>query len=212
MKSHRKIAILLLPVLLMTTSGVVFGETQIRSENQNRVNNPETGTMTQEQERERLETNLQEAKPDYAPQNGAAQSRYQRMNQALESMARLSYRLGNPDLGEQVQSVVRNQANAEDVINQGIDQAEKRSAATKFLLGPDYQALSEVKREVEQNQVRIRELNQIHAQIKNAGDQQELSVHINTLEQQNTALQDHLEELTSGFSLFGWFFRLIYWS
>jgi hypothetical protein len=219
MKTNKKLAAILLPALLVAASSLfsadlALGVTQSQSqqENQNRVNNPETGEMTQEQEREQLEKKVQEAKPEYSPQNGASQSRYQRVNQALESMARLSHRLGNQNLGEQIQNIVRNQANAEDVINQGIDNAQRRSALTRFFLGPNYQELADVKREMERNQLRIQELNKIKAQIKNESDQQELTLHITTLEQQNTALQNNLKELTSGFSLFGWFFRLLYWS
>jgi len=125
-------------------------------------------------------------------------------------LTRLANRVENAGVANQLYEIVQVQVSAEDRVNQAIDRAERRSAVVKFFFGPDYKSLKDVKGELEQNRLRIQELNQIRAQISNQGDQTELDNQIAVLEEQNTALQNQLNDLVSGFSLLGWLFRLIY--
>lgn len=210
-------AVLLVLICAPWAKGVALcTETPKREETQTQENNPGTGTITQEQEREReqeelqLQEKLQESKPQYSPKNEDAQKRVGSVGSALENLTRLANRVENAGVANQLYEIVQVQVSAEDRVNQAIDRAERRSAVVKFFLGPDYKSLKDVKGELEQNRLRIQEFNQIRAQISNQGDQTELANQIAVLEEQNTALQNQLNDLVSGFSLLGWLFRLIY--
>ncbi len=79
----------------------------------------------------------------------------------------------------------------------------------KSLIGPDYKALKALNQEMEQNQLRIQQLEQIKTQLSNQGDLQMVQEAIEALTAQNTSLQDMVktEEATS--SLLGWLFKML---
>jgi len=181
--------------------------TQIQNQNteQTQSNSTQTGTMTQEQKQTQLQNNV----PQYTPQN---QNSYMHMNQVqneVENMLNFSYSLQNQGLANQIQTVAQNQVQSEDKVNEAIDMADKRGSFSKFFIGPDYKQLKLVKQEMEQNQLRIQELNQIMTQLSNQSEQTELQNIIQTLEMQNTELQNQLNNQISGFSIFGWLFKWI---
>ena len=177
--------------------------TQNREENQERTNNPETGTMTEEQ------TQLNNATSSYAPQNQTTQQHVAQVQSTVQNMIQLSYRLNNENIGSQIRTMAQNQIKSEDTANQALEKAQTRSNFAKFFIGANYTQLKTVKQEMEQNQLRIQEFQQICNQISNSADQTELQNQIQILEEQNTALQNQLDSEESGFSLFGWLIRLI---
>ncbi len=121
----------------------------------------------------------------------------------------LSANLQDTTIGEQIRVIARNQGESEDVVNQSLEKAQNRRAFAKFFVGPAYSQLKNVKQQIEQNQLRIQQLNQIAAQISNQADQTNLQNQIQILEKQNTDLEEQLNQDTKGFSLFGWLSKLI---
>jgi len=182
---------------------------QNREETQTQTNNPDTGVMTQEQERTELQVELQESKPSYTPRSQMAQQHMSQVALAVENMIKLASRLGYSGTGDQIRVIARSQGESEDNVNQALDKAQTRSRFAKFFVGPNYKELKEAKQEIEQNRLRIQELNQIMSQISNETDKTELANQIEILEQQNTVLQNNLDEVTSGFSLFGWLSKIV---
>jgi hypothetical protein len=184
--------------------------TQNRETSQEQTNNPGAGTMTEEQQREEEQTQLNNATSSYTPQNQASQQYVLQVQSAVQNMIQLSYRLNNENLGSQIRTMAQNQIKSADAANQALEKAQARSDFAKFFIGANYTQLKTMKQEMDQNQLRIQELQQICSQISNAIDQTELQNQIQILEQQNTALQNQLNNEESGFSLFGWLMRLIH--
>ncbi|MFA6492636.1 MAG: hypothetical protein WCV58_00605 [Patescibacteria group bacterium] len=180
-----------------------------QNQNTTQTNNPETGVMTQEQTNTQLQSELQESMPSYSPKGQFSQERMSQISLTLESMVMLSNRLENSNIKEQINSIAHNQANSEDMVNQSLDKAESRSKVAKFFVGPNYKELKNVKQEIEQNRLRIEELNRIMSQITNQTDKTELQNQIQILEIQNTSLEEELDIDIQGFSLFGWLSKSI---
>jgi hypothetical protein len=177
--------------------------TQNREENQERTNNPETGTMTEEQ------TQFNNAASNYVPQNQATQQHAAQVQSTVQNMIQLSYQINNESLGNQIRTMAQEQINSEDNANQALEKAQMRSNFAKFFVGADYAQLKIVKQEMEQNQLRIQALQQMCDQISNESDRTELKNQLQTLEEQNISLQDQLRNEESGFSLFGWIIKFI---
>lgn len=184
--------------------------TQSQTSTQTQTNNPGTGVMTQEQARTELQT-LQQSQPTYSPLREASQVRLRATSEAVQNMLTIASRVAtqNQAISDQIQTAAQAQIQAQDKINQALDKAESRSAFIKFFIGPNYKELKTVKQEMEQNQLRIQELNQIATQINNSTDQTELKAQIKILEEQNASLNEQLNKDTKGFSLFGWLTRII---
>jgi len=192
---------------------------EVRTEVKTRVleNNPEVGTMTMEQAREvvreeareMVQDKIQVAKPEYTPNNGASKERCDLVSQAIEEITVSSSIIESEVLGVQLENSAKDYSNSVDSANEALDTADQRSVFAKFFIGPNYNQLKEVKAQMEQNRVRVENMNQVCSQIENSGDQAEIKTQVQILEDQNTALQSQVDEEEAGFSLFGWLVRLI---
>lgn len=177
------------------------------SQAQQRSNDNQVSMKVEEDED--TEQKVKEAKPEYSPRSENAKEHMSEVAKAVEELVRSAERMEDPGIGEQVREIAQAQSESEDKINQAIDKAEGRGALLKFVLGPNWGELKEAKKEMEQNQVRIRELNRLMEQVQNESEKQALKEQIAVLENQNTQLADNLEEQTKGFSLLGWLFKWI---
>lgn len=194
-------------------------DTSVRTEIKNRVleNNPLVGEMAMEEVRELVREEatglvadkIQASRPEYSPAISASQVRKSEVEDACNDAIVLSAMMADETLGQKLENSAKTYLLSEDKVNQALDDADVRTGFAKFFVGPNYGELATVKAQIEQNQLKIQEMNQIHAQIQNEADQTELKVSIQTLEEQNTALQDQLDVEEEVFSLFGWLARWI---
>jgi len=179
-----------------TTGNQVQTQTQTQNQGEESQNPTQTSTALQEQ--------INEAKPEYSPRSEQAQSHMSVVAKAVEALVRAADRMTDPGIGDQVREIAKNQSRNQDQINQDLDKIEQRSAFAYFFVGANYSAVKDVQGLMEQNRQQIRELAQIASQISNEGDKTELSNQISALLNLQTSLQNQLNDLTSGFSLFGW--------
>jgi hypothetical protein len=193
------------------TASATVSTTQNQNQTQAQTNNPDVGTMTQEQIRTELQTELQKSQSAYVPTQQKTQTRLGAVSQVVENLVTLASRLytQNQSLSVQIRTTAQEQIRSEDKINQSLDKAESRTEFAKFFIGPNYKQLKTVKQEMEQNRLRVQQLNQIMSQIANTSDQTELASQIKILEAQNTNLEEQLNQDTKGFSLFGWLSKII---
>jgi cysteinyl-tRNA synthetase len=173
--------------------------------NENGISNAEVTEKVVED----TEQKVKEAKPEYAPRSEKAKEHMSEVAKVVEELVRSADRMEDPGIGEQVREIAKAQGDSEDKINEAIDKAEGRGALLKFVLGPNWGELKEAKKEMQQNEVRIKELNRLMEQVQNESDRQALQEQIKVLEEQNTQLSDNLEKQTEGFSLLGWLFKWI---
>jgi len=123
----------------------------------------------------------------------------------LDSILTVAMAKGSP--GEKIQMIVQTQSEAQKTIKTELQKMDARQGLIKSLIGPDYKAMKVMTQQMEQNQLRITELEQLKIELANQGDIMMVEEAIQTLTDQNTALQDKLslEEQTN--SLLGWLFR-----
>lgn len=188
-----------------TTENQNVTETQTQTQ----TNNPGVGAMTQEELQLRTQESIVGAAQTYSAKNSDSQDRSRQVAEAVKNMITLSYKIENQSLGTQIRNIAQTTNSYQDQANSAIDEAGTRTAFAKFFIGPNLNKLTEVKQVTVQNRLMIQQLNQIRAQISNAGQSTELENQIKTLESENTALEYELNQLESGFSLFGWLFKLI---
>ena len=201
-------------------SGYNFSDdSNIRTAIKTRVleNNPGVGEMTMEEARVLVREEasglmadkIQASKPDYTPKSSDSKTRKSEVVDACEEIIILSAIVSNVTVGQKLENVAKTYLLSEDKVNKALDIVATRTSIAKFFIGPNYNELQTVQTQIEQNQTRIQEMNQIHTQIQNETDQTELKVAIQTLEAQNTTLQEQLDDEEAGFSLFGWLIRWI---
>jgi len=111
-------------------------------------------------------------------------------------------------IGQQVRVVAQEQVQAQNQIETQLNKLESRSTLTKKLFGPDYKAVNNLKMQMEQNQLRIQQLEALKVQITNEADEAQLETAIMALTDQNTVLSDQIMAEEEISSLLGWLFRL----
>ncbi len=114
----------------------------------------------------------------------------------------------NPGIGSRVRIIAQEQNSAMERIVSLFEKMDKRNSVLKFLIGSDYKQIKEAKRELEQNRLRIQQLNQIANQLQNEEDKAMLQEQIQLLEEENTSLEEMLNQEGRRFSLFGWLIKL----
>lgn len=126
---------------------------------------------------------------------------------AIQNLNRVVERNNNPEVGEQVRSMVQNHEKVQTRTKTALQVMSQRNIAVKFLLGPDYKNAGQVRNDVVSLRNDIRKLEQIKEDSlpTDAGDVQGA---IDELQVEADGLETQLEEQLSGFSLFGWLARL----
>jgi DNA repair exonuclease SbcCD ATPase subunit len=113
-------------------------------------------------------------------------------------------------VGQQIREIARNQKQVQQQIEEQLQKIDSRPQWLKKVFSPAYSSIEQIKKHIEQNEVRIQQLEQIMNQLTNEGEKQLVQEMINALVQQNTALKDYLnnEEQTS--SLLGKILRFFF--
>ena len=126
---------------------------------------------------------------------------------AAENLNRVTERNNNPEIGEQVRSMVQNHEKVQTRTKTALYQMSQRNQAVRFLIGPDYKNAGQVRSDVVSLRNDIRQLEQIKDDSlpADAGDVQGA---IDELQIEADELEAQLAEQLSGFSLFGWLAKL----
>jgi hypothetical protein len=111
-------------------------------------------------------------------------------------------------IGDQVRVLAQEQKQSQDQVRLQINKVASRSGLLKNLIGPDYKALSSIKEQIVQNELRIQQLTELMSQLTNSGDIRMVQETIDALIQQNVSLQEIVDTENSQGSIFGWLIRL----
>jgi len=127
---------------------------------------------------------------------------------AIQNLNRMAERNNNPEIGEQIRSMVQNHEKVQVRTRTALQAMSQRSKAAKFLFGPDYNNAGQVRSDVVGLRNDIRKLEQIKKSSlpADAGDVQGA---IDELQVEAGELETQLTEQLSGFSLFGWLAKLL---
>lgn len=199
------------------TTQQIQSQTQVQVQTQTMTGSP-TGMQVQNQNQvqtqnqgddQLLEVSTQEQE-NFNGQGGSTsgQSVIKSVNSATknaEDILNTSMVKGGP--GEKIQEIVKSQVLAQTEITTEIQKLDSRKGIAKSLMGPDYKAIKTLTQQMEQNQLRITELEQLKNQLVSQGDIIMVQETIQTFVDQNTALQEKIASEEKTGSVFGWFFK-----
>ena len=116
----------------------------------------------------------------------------------------------NEEVGNQLKVLSQEQVQAKTQIQTQLNKVESRSNFVKKILGPDYGAIKNLKQQLEQNRLRVQQLQQLQSQVINQADEIQLEAVIQALTQVNVNLEDQIQAEEQVGSIFGWLIRLFY--
>jgi len=109
-------------------------------------------------------------------------------------------------IGEQVRVIAQQQNDSDATTSQAMEKVQTRNKIKTFLIGSDYKNLGALRSETVQTRNRLDQLNRL---IQNATDTAEIQTQIQTLEQEQTKIENFIKAQEGKFSLFGWLSKLI---
>lgn len=111
-------------------------------------------------------------------------------------------------IGQQIRVIAQEQNQSGETTVQAMEKVRTRSRVMSFLIGPDYRNLGALRSEMVQTRNRLAQLNRLAENAQNEEDKTELESQIQTLEQEQTRIENFIEEQEGKFSLFGWLLKL----
>jgi len=174
-------------------------ESQVQEQNQEQLQSGEgTGNQTQSQNQGQTQ-----------PQKGQANAEQHRSTVAnfVQSLQGIAGR--EEGIGQQVRTIARQQNQSATTTIQAMEKVQTRSRIKTFLIGTDYENLGTLRSEMVQTRNRLEQLNRLVEDVQNEGDKTELQNQIQTLEQEQTRIENFIKAQESKFSLFGWLVKLL---
>lgn len=188
---------------------------QGNSRNQNLSDNlSPTPTETEDEDNDQDNEDTAENEGNRTGQPKATASRSEKAIEHMSAVAKfVEQLLTNPErkggIGEQVREVAKAQNQAQEEIREQISLIEARRGWLEKLIGPDQEAVKNVRQELLKNSVRIRQLENLQGKITNQQDLALIEDTIQALKTQNATLQEEVLATEKKGSLFGWLLRLI---
>lgn len=181
-------------------------------QNQNIINTQNQGEESQLQinteEKESFGENkdVQGMPKDPTPRSQTARESMSAVARAVEEL--LTTQGASGGIGQQVRQVALDQKQAQDELGVELDKVDRRGILAKSLFGPDFTALKNMKKQMEQNELRIQQLERLQNQLIDEDESAMVQEMIKSLTEQNISLEDRIALEDKTVSLLGWLFRL----
>ena len=154
-------------------------------------------------------TQEQEGQGETKPNNRSETARENMSDVAARVEELLTVREGGGGIGEQVRMIAQEQKMAQEQIREETNRLESRKGLLKKIVGPDYKAIKTMEGLMEQNRLRIQNLEQIAGQLQNQADLETVQAAIAALQEQNSSLQEQVTAEENSGSLLGWLMKLL---
>lgn len=170
--------------------------------NQNRVQTENEG-----------EDNLIQTQNQEEENSNGMNSRSENARQHMSIVAqKVEELLADPTLtggiGEQIREVAKAQNDAQQQVQEKFQKISSRGQVYKFFFGPDYKSIKDLNALMEQNQLRIIQMEELMNKLANEGDKSMIQETIEALTQMNTSLSEMIAQEEKTFSLFGLLSRI----
>ena len=196
---------LVMPVFAAKQANISPSPTGNQVRNQNQVNTQNQGEDSQLQVNTQEEENLGEGQGEGLQTR--SQTAVQNMSEVAKQVQLLLQTRTTGGIGEQVRLIAQEQNQAQIQIQEQVNKLNSKGKFARFLTGTDYGAIKSLVQQLEQNQLRIEQLEELQNQLSNQGDITMVQETIQALIQENTSLQEVIAAEEKTFGLFGWLFK-----
>jgi len=124
----------------------------------------------------------------------------------IRKLNKIVEEVDDPEVDEEVTEMAEEQEAIEEEVEETTGEVDKRSDLTKFLIGPDYRNLGQLRKQVVHTRNNVKQL--VRLREKAGESYQELfDGAIYSLKAEASGMQTDIISRSSGFSLFGWLSR-----
>jgi hypothetical protein len=147
-----------------------------------------------------------------SPASIKAKSHVEKVKNVVDTLENISYEeesVGNNEVSEEISNAVEGiESVAVDVVGD-IEEIDERPAWKKFLLGPDYKNLGELRSNLVHTENNIRKITRTTTRVEGAQSDEALQQQIGDLNHERERIMSIIKEEEESFSLLGWAFKLL---
>ena len=160
-------------------------------------------------EESQLQVNTQENLGDEVGSQNRSDTARQNMSVAAEKVeGLLEFKEDVGGIGTKVRDIAKSQSKAQAEIEVELDKLDSRGGVMKALFGSDPKVIKNLNQQMEQNQLRIEQLQGMRNQFLNQADEIQVHEATQAMIDQNTALADQIKIEEQSKGVFGWLIRL----
>jgi uncharacterized membrane protein YccC len=188
-----------------TTHEISSSPSGVQVQNQNQVKTKNQGEDSMLQVNTQEQENLDSRGEGLQNRN---QNAIENMSVVAKKVQELLQIRTSGGIGDQVRQIAQEQNQSQTQISEQINKLNSKTQLARLFTGTDYKALKSLEKHMEQNQLRIKQLEELQNQLTNKGDLTTVEETILALIQENTSLQESVVVEKQTKSLFGWLFKL----
>ena len=195
----KKISLIITVLLLLSFYSPAFAANDKVKTNNSKANRVAAEEMENEDEDS-------DSEDDGEDEGYKSPSELAKERNALRKLEKIQATTNDPEVEEEVEEVAEEQEEVQESIEESLEAVDDRPAAVKFLIGPDFKNLGQLRKEVVHTRNNIRKLEKVSEKV--TGETKEaVDEAITELEATSLNLQASIGEKLEGFSLFGWLAR-----
>lgn len=219
---------LFLGLFLLTAAAIYFlsygvkaaaaqngNQTQQQTQTANQDADTQTEMQAGQQTQTRTQTQTQNAGEETGPMliqtQTKAQVNAEEYRSAVANSVQAIQQVANRQastIGVQVRAIAQQQNQSATTTIRAMEKIQSRSKIQTFLFGSDYGNLGALRSEVVQTRNRLQQLNNLMTSVQNEGDKTELQNQIQTMEEEQTKIENFIQAQEGTFSLFGWLAKM----
>jgi len=139
--------------------------------------------------------------------NDRALERRSAVANAVQELLQVADRTGG--IGQQIREVAKAQDDNNKEVEDKIKTIKNRGRLLKFFFGPDYKNLKTTEEKLSYQDKKLSELKQLATQVTDEKDAAKVQEQIKAIENINSELKEQVINESKGFSLFGWFNKMM---
>jgi hypothetical protein len=129
-----------------------------------------------------------------------------KIKSAPQELTEVAEVIDDPDIKDEIEDLAHDQSVSEEAAEESLEKIDGRPAAVKFLIGPDYKNLGQLRSEIVKMRNNVSKLERI-LEKADTDEQPEIEEAISQLQSKSDSLQLEMSTKLSNFSLFGWLFK-----
>lgn len=129
--------------------------------------------------------------------------------QAVEDLLFVAGVEGENGIGKQIREIAKAQRDSAEKVDELVDDAQSRTDIEEFILGPNYDDLTDIEKEIAENQARIQSLTAAASEITDTDLKEVVEEHADALTSENDKLRSFVTGKEKQRGIFGWVFRLL---
>lgn len=146
-----------------------------------------------------------------SPKNIKAKAHVENVRNVVSTLEEVSDEeeaLGNEEVSEELSEAVEEIEDSTVDTAEDIEEIEDRPGWKKFLLGPDYKNLGELRSNLVRTENSIRKVNRTMTRVEGSENDEALQEQLGELNQERERIMDFIQQEEESFSLLGWVVKL----